>query len=186
MVIIPAKNFLRNYSAIGPAKSLISPQSKRNRGKIIYLSGIAVQPIKPKVWIPPNLCIIKDIMAMKILLVDDDHKIHLVVKMWLNRNGHVVESAYNGQEALERLKNEVFQGLITDVNMPLMKGVDLVNAIQQLPNKPQMIVLLTSRCDINQMREQLESTDVHLLNKPFSPAVLAELFENISEAKVTD
>ena len=114
---------------------------------------------------------------MRILLADDDPKIHLIIKLWLSRNGHEVESAYNGREALDKLQNENFDGLITDVNMPLMKGVDLVNAIRQLPHQPALKILLTSRCDLNQLHEQIDLPGVHLFNKPFSPAALADLIE---------
>ena len=117
---------------------------------------------------------------MKILLADDDTKIHLIVKMWLGKNGHDVDSAYNGQEALEKLTNSDYECLITDVNMPLMKGFELVNAVDNLPNKPELIVMLTSRCDVKELEQQVKDVGVHLFNKPFSPAVLADLIENLA------
>ena len=116
---------------------------------------------------------------MKILLADDDPFIHHIVALWLNRNGHEVSSAYNGSEALAKLKESCFEGLITDVNMPLMKGIDLVKEVLQLPQKPNLIVVLTSRCDTGQLKKELNNSNVHLFNKPFSPSTLTELIERL-------
>ncbi len=116
---------------------------------------------------------------MKILLADDDPFIHHIVTLWLNRNGHEVSNAHNGLEALAKLKESSFDVLITDVNMPLMKGIDLVKEVLQLPKRPDLIVVLTSRCDTGQLKKELNNPQVHLFNKPFSPAVLAELIERL-------
>jgi len=118
---------------------------------------------------------------MKILLADDDPHIHLIVTLWLNRNGHEVISARNGSEALKKLKSEIFDGLITDVNMPLMKGVDLVKEVLSGPCSLRMIVVLTSRCDTTQLRQELEHPRVYVFNKPFSPARLTELIDTINQ-----
>ena len=120
---------------------------------------------------------------MKILLADDDPKIHLIVKMWLRRNNHLVESANHGVEALDMIKKSDYDCLITDVNMPMLKGVDLIKAVQQLSNQPKLIILMTSRCDLAKLKAQVNSPDVHLFNKPFSPAALSELIENLSQQK---
>ncbi|MBN1765013.1 MAG: response regulator [Sedimentisphaerales bacterium] len=120
---------------------------------------------------------------MKILLADDDRRLHLVVKMWLERNGHEVTSVFNGSEALEKLEAEPFDGLITDVNMPLMKGMDLVKEVLQLPEKPELIIVLTSRCDMKEIEQDINSDLVHHFNKPFSPSALAELIEQLSQRK---
>lgn len=118
---------------------------------------------------------------MKILLADDDRKIHLVVRLWLNRIGHEVISAYNGEEALEMLNDGSFEGLITDVNMPLLKGTELVKATLALPEPPELIVVLTSRCDITELKDQIDAKEVRLFNKPFSPAELSELIEELGK-----
>jgi len=118
---------------------------------------------------------------MKILLADDDTNIHLVITMWLNRNGHEVASVYNGEDALEALTREKFDVLITDINMPLLKGYDLVHQVLDRPECPRLIVVLTSRCDVADLRRRLDNPRVHFLNKPFSPAGLAALIDEWDE-----
>ena len=118
---------------------------------------------------------------MKILLADDDSKIHVIVRLWLEKKGHRIESVYNGKDALTTLKNADFDILITDVNMPLLNGVDLVKETLQLEDGPKLIILLTSRCDNEQLKNHFASPRVHLHNKPFSPAALTDLIENVSD-----
>ena len=122
---------------------------------------------------------------MRILLADDDSNIRYIVQMWLKKKGHFVENAQSGKEALDKLKTTAFDALITDVNMPLINGVDLVKKTLKLPQQPRLIVLLTSRCDISQLKEQLASPKIHIFNKPFSPAALTDLIEEYGSPQAT-
>ena len=119
---------------------------------------------------------------MKILLADDDSKIHIVVQLWLNRNGHDVDNAQNGREALAQLQQQHYDVLIADVNMPLMNGVELVRAALELPDTPALIMVLTSRCDTAELKREIGSDRVHLFNKPFSPQALIDMIEELSAA----
>ena len=107
-----------------------------------------------------------------------------LVNILLMRNGHDVSAAQNGKEALEMLRSERFDGLITDVNMPLMRGIDLVKHTLELPDHPDFMVVLTSRCDLSELGQKVNSPKVHFFNKPFSPGALAELIQELT-AKVT-
>lgn len=121
---------------------------------------------------------------MRILLADDDSKIHLIVRLWLSRKGHEVVSANNGREALAQVDQEEFDILISDVNMPLMNGVELVQKVLQHENSPGLIIMMTSRCDGNDLAKKLDPARVHLFSKPFSPADLADLVERLAAQKV--
>lgn len=123
---------------------------------------------------------------MRILLADDDTKIHVVLKMWLEKKGHYVDSVHNGKDALATLKHIPFDILITDVNMPLLNGVDLVKETLPLEPGPKLIIMLTSRCDNEQLQNHFECPRVHIYNKPFSPAALTELIETWSEPSRND
>ncbi len=114
---------------------------------------------------------------MKIMLADDDPKLHTIIKLWLTRNGHEMTAAANGKDALEILKNYQFDVLISDVNMPLMNGIELVKETLKLDNHPPTIIMLTSRCDLTELKNAVDSGHVTLFNKPFSPAKLIELID---------
>ena len=117
---------------------------------------------------------------MRILLADDDPKIHTIIELWLERNGHEVSAAKNGEHALEMLSSEHFDGLITDVNMPLMRGIDLVKHVLTLDDQPDIMIVLTSRCDLGELGKGVDSPKVHFFNKPFSPKALADLIEEVA------
>ena len=120
---------------------------------------------------------------MKILLADDDLNIHTIVKLWLTRNGHDVITARDGEESLALLRSQHFDGLITDVNMPLMRGIDLVKHALELADQPDIMVVLTSRCDLTDLGTEVDSPKVHFFNKPFSPPALAALIEHLTPEK---
>ncbi|MBN1844375.1 MAG: response regulator [Sedimentisphaerales bacterium] len=114
---------------------------------------------------------------MRILLADDDSKIQLIIQLWLKEKGHQVETVRNGRDALDRLQQQPYDVLITDVNMPLLNGIELVRRTLDRPDGPSVIIVLTSRCDKESLRQQLDSPRVHLFNKPFSPAALIHLID---------
>ncbi|MCK5114659.1 MAG: response regulator [Phycisphaerae bacterium] len=121
---------------------------------------------------------------MNILLADGDSKIHLIIRMWLQNQGHEIFCTANGRSALELLEQNSYDCLITDVNMPLMNGIELIEKALKLPNSPKTIVVMTSRCDAGQIKSQIDNPKVHVFNKPFSPKVLTELIGDIDQQKV--
>jgi two-component system chemotaxis response regulator CheY len=73
-------------------------------------------------------------MAKTILVVDDSVTMVLSLKTTLTMNGFQVDSANNGQSALEKLKGGMKPDLIlTDINMPVMGGFELIGKVRALP-----------------------------------------------------
>jgi len=73
-------------------------------------------------------------VAMKILVVDDSVTMVLSLKTTLTMNGFEVETANNGQAALDKLKSGIKPNLIvTDVNMPVMGGLEMIGKVRALP-----------------------------------------------------
>ncbi len=73
-------------------------------------------------------------MAVTVLVVDDSVTMVLSLKTTLSLNGFQVETAGNGQEALQKLKSGLKPRLIlTDVNMPVMGGLDLIRNVRTMP-----------------------------------------------------
>lgn len=68
----------------------------------------------------------------KILLVDDEIFVAWSCKMWLTNIGYDVVAVFSGQEALERVGEEGFDVIITDISMNPMDGVALIRAIRKL------------------------------------------------------
>ena len=115
----------------------------------------------------------------RILVVDDEPLVCDAVKLMLDFDGHEVETASNGKEALAKLEKDRFDLVITDYEMPGMKGDELAAAIKARDTK-QAVVMITAYAELLQAsRNPLLGVDF-LLSKPF-------LLENLREAiaKVT-
>src|SRR6266404_6274707 len=115
----------------------------------------------------------------RILVVDDEPFVCDAVKMMLSFDGHVVETASNGKEALALFDKGKFDLVITDFAMPNMKGDELAAAIKaRAPKQP--VVMITAYAEMLQSSgNPLKGVDF-IISKPF-------LLENLREAiaKVT-
>jgi two-component system chemotaxis response regulator CheY len=73
-------------------------------------------------------------MGLSILVVDDSVTMLLSLKTTLSMNGFQVETANNGQVALDKLKAGTKPSLIlTDINMPVMGGMELIGKVRAMP-----------------------------------------------------
>jgi two-component system, OmpR family, alkaline phosphatase synthesis response regulator PhoP len=82
----------------------------------------------------------------RILIVDDEVHITLVLKLHLERAGYAVETANNGKAGLEAVARQAPDALITDIQMPLMTGRELCLAIEQaLPDRTFPILVMIAR-----------------------------------------
>ena len=69
---------------------------------------------------------------LRILVVDDEKDYCEVLKMILENNGYVVETCFNGKEALDILEERSFDVVVSDLNMPVMDGFEASRAIRAL------------------------------------------------------
>ena len=110
------------------------------------------------------------------LITDDDRTIHSVLVYVLTRAGFQIESAFNGQQALEMARQQPPNILILDVNMPVKNGFETLaewTADEGLKEIP--VIMLTSSRDEENEGKALGGGATHYLNKPFSPESLVKL-----------
>jgi len=81
----------------------------------------------------------------KILIVDDEEDICELLGRWLGGNGYDCSAASNGNEALRVLKSSTFDLVLTDIMMPGMSGIDLLNIIKTV--FPDMAVIMITAVD---------------------------------------
>lgn len=110
----------------------------------------------------------------KILIVDDEPHVALLLKQYLERTGYSVNTASNGEQALARIAEQIPDVLITDVQMPKMGGIELCETIAARHPEPwQLIIMMTSRTD-QHIRVWAEShSHISLMEKPLSMRRLA-------------
>ena len=88
----------------------------------------------------------KNVRSLTALVVDDSMLIRHCVCRFLEEHGFSVESATNGQEALDALQRFTPDLIVTDMQMPKMGGSDLITALKSQPNTAKIpIVIVASR-----------------------------------------
>ncbi len=119
-------------------------------------------------------------MSKKILLVDDDSGVHVLVVPILSKAGYTSISAKNGEQALHMALNERPDLIIMDVIMPGIKGRDLckkIKAYDVLKDIP--VVFLTAKDSEDDVKAELEAGAVAHLTKPINTADLLKSIEKI-------
>lgn len=105
----------------------------------------------------------------RILLTEDDEAVRSFVKRALELDGHVVQAAQDGGEAVEILSREKgnFDLLLSDIKMPVMDGIAL--ALQTARDWPDMpILLMTGFADQRERASGLDALVHDVITKPFS------------------
>jgi len=122
--------------------------------------------------------LIMGIQGRQILVVDDDSSVSRAIKMMLEHDGHKVQTASSGKEALSLLEQGSFDVVFTDYSMSEMKGDKLAVAIKQrLPN--QSVVMITAHADVLLASGNPLTGVDFLISKPFSLAELREVVARV-------
>ncbi|CCI85765.1 DNA-binding response regulator [Lactobacillus pasteurii DSM 23907 = CRBIP 24.76] len=104
---------------------------------------------------------------MKILLAEDEPQLNRVITVALTSSGYDVTSVFNGQEAVDAVKENAFDVLILDIMMPVMDGVTALKTIREMGDKS-YVIMLTAKAEIDDRVNGLESGADDYLTKPFS------------------
>lgn len=121
-------------------------------------------------------------ISAKILVVDDEAVIREGIRRILEKEGYQVEPKSSGRVALERLQEEDFDLVITDLKMPGMGGLELLKAIRILqPNVP--VILITGFSTVETAVEAIKNGAFDYLAKPFTPAQITEKVQKALEQR---
>ncbi len=112
-----------------------------------------------------------------ILVAEDDAHMMRLMSMWLARNGHKVLEAANGEKAKELIAAGGVEFLVTDINMPICDGMELVEWLRGEVKSDIPVVMLSARTDQAQIGEKFLRLNVTVHPKPFSPSRLSNEIE---------
>lgn len=124
-------------------------------------------------------------LKMKILIVDDFSTMRRIIKNILRQIGFSnIDEAENGNEALIKLRQDTYDLLVSDWNMPNMTGLDLLKAIrsdQDLHDLP--VLMVTAEAKKENVIEAIKAGVNNYIVKPFTADTLREKIEKIFENK---
>lgn len=119
-------------------------------------------------------------MKKKMLTVDDSPSVRKLVEFTLKAKGFEVASAGDGQEALELMAKEQFDGIILDINMPRMNGLEFLKKIRaDDANLSIPVIMLTTEGQDDDKDTAVSLGATAYIVKPFKPTQLLSMLEKI-------
>jgi DNA-binding response OmpR family regulator len=109
-------------------------------------------------------------MPHRVLLIDDDERLHGLIAGYLEDNGFSVTIAHDGQAGLSKLAETTFDAVLLDIMMPGMNGLEVCRRIRQNTRIP--VLMLTAKGDEADRVVGLELGADDYIAKPFSPREL--------------
>jgi len=135
---------------------------------------------------------VKDKKMYNVLIADDNLQIVSILKEYCKKNNFNVTLAYDGEETLEKIRNNKFDIVLLDIMMPKKNGFDVCKEVRTFSNVP--IIMITARGEDFERIMGLETGADDYIVKPFSPgeviarihAILRRVIpnENISQEKI--
>ena len=118
---------------------------------------------------------------MKILAVDDSLSIRQMVSHTLQDAGYDVTTANDGQDGLNKAKAGQFDIIISDVNMPIMDGLEFVRQVRtEAAYRFTPILMLTTETSAEKKAEGKQAGATGWIVKPFNPETLVKTIQRVS------
>ena len=115
---------------------------------------------------------------IKILIVDDELIMRESLAGWLERDGHIVQTAVSGEEALEKVKETQFDIFLVDIKMEGISGLDVLRSVKETDPDAD-VVMITAYGSIPSAIEAMKDGAYDYMLKPFDPNELGVLIEKI-------
>jgi two-component system chemotaxis response regulator CheY len=122
-------------------------------------------------------------MTKTILTIDDSASIRQMVVMTLSAAGLDVIEAINGADGYTKATGQTVHAVITDLNMPVMNGIEFIRKYRQHPSsKGVPIILLTTESDEELKRQAKEAGATGWIVKPFKQEQLLAVVKKVTGA----
>jgi EAL domain-containing protein (putative c-di-GMP-specific phosphodiesterase class I) len=119
-------------------------------------------------------------VTCNVLLVDDEDTLRNSAARMLVKAGFKVEAVATGEEAVKLLETQVFDCVVSDINLPGMTGIDLLRAVRER-DLDVPVVLLTGAPSVTTAAHAVEYGAFHYLVKPVDMVVLSQLVARASQ-----
>ena len=104
---------------------------------------------------------------MRLLLAEDERSLSKALCRILQGNGYIVDAVYDGEEALEYLAADNYDGAILDIMMPKIDGLGVLKAVRERGSRIP-VLMLTAKSEVDDRVKGLDSGADDYLTKPFS------------------
>jgi two-component system chemotaxis response regulator CheY len=119
-------------------------------------------------------------MTKTILAVDDSGSLRQMVVFSLNAAGYKVVEAVDGQDALNKARQQTVDLVLTDQNMPVMDGLTLIRSLRNLASYQKVPILMLTTESSDEMKSQGRAAGANgWLVKPFDPKKLIEIVQKV-------
>ena len=119
-------------------------------------------------------------MSGSILAVDDSSSIRVALKTALAGAGFAVTEAANGAEGISKAKAGHFDLIVTDLNMPIMDGLTMIEELRKSPAHMGVpIIFLTTESDAGLKQRAKAAGATGWLTKPFDPAQIVKIVKKV-------
>ena len=159
----------------------------RRHSGVLNIQSVLGSGTRFSITLPPHLELANPIVApavkttdsWRVLIVDDEPAVRDVLTRYLLNDGHQPSSAANGEEALNRVREEIFDFIIVDLGMPGMSGLELADTLKILGQK-HWVILITG---FSLSSDQPTTAVDYLLKKPLLPDDLRRAMIDCSQKK---
>jgi DNA-binding NtrC family response regulator len=117
----------------------------------------------------------------KLLVVDDENNLRLVVQKEMSRAGHEVGTAFDGEAAWSLLEEQDFDVLLCDINMPRLDGIGLLRRMREKMQNPPEVIMLTGQASVESAIEAMKLGAYDYLTKPYRINELSALVTQAAE-----
>jgi len=114
----------------------------------------------------------------RVLIVDDEPDILLMLRVNLEADGYATALAADGESALQRIGEEAFDLVLLDVMMPVMDGWGVLDRLATETEAP-LVIVVSAKSSRRDMARALEMGAVAYVTKPFSPLDLSAVVARV-------
>ncbi|MBR6274077.1 MAG: response regulator transcription factor [Lachnospiraceae bacterium] len=119
---------------------------------------------------------------MRLLLAEDEKELSRALVAVLTKNNYTVDAVYNGEDALDYAKETDYDGIILDVMMPVMDGIEALKKMRKA-GVSTPVIMLTAKAEVNDRIAGLDAGADDYLPKPFAMGELLARLRSITRRK---
>lgn len=117
-----------------------------------------------------------------ILVVDDEEELREILTLILEKMPCTVQLAANGSEGLHLIKTQQIDAVLSDINMPVMNGLDMISEIRSAGSDIP-VVILSGYSEAQKIQRAKELGVIDYLFKPFRPQDILKVMEKTIQIK---